>query len=38
LGEIKTIEEINGGDNLIDSKNIDPNKRPSTYMERWNTT
>jgi hypothetical protein len=38
LGEIKTIEEVNGGNNSTNSKNIDPEKRPFTFMEGWNTT
>jgi hypothetical protein len=27
LGERRTIEEVNGGDNSTNSKNIDPNRR-----------
>jgi hypothetical protein len=32
------VEEVNGEDNSTDSKNINPDKRPSTSMEGWNTT
>jgi hypothetical protein len=32
------VEEINGGDNSIDSKYTNQTKRPSTSMEGWNTT
>ncbi len=32
------VEEINGGDNSIDSKYTNQTKGPSTSRERWNTT
>jgi len=38
LGERKVVEEINGGDNSIDSKYTNQTKGPSTSMEGWNTT
>ncbi len=32
------VEEINGGDNSVDSKYTNQTKGPSTSMEGWNTT
>jgi hypothetical protein len=38
LGERRTIEEVNGGDNSIDSKNTNPTRRAIRTMEGWNAT
>jgi len=38
LGEIKTVEKVNGGNNSTNLKDIDLAKRPSTSMEGWNAT
>jgi hypothetical protein len=38
LGERRTVEAINGGENSIDLENITHIERPSTSMEGWNTT
>jgi len=32
------VEEVNGGDNSTDSKNIDPDKRAIHTHWGWNTT
>ncbi len=32
------VEKINGGNYSTNSKITNPNKRPSTSMEGWNTT
>jgi hypothetical protein len=38
LGERRIFEEVNDGDNSIDSKNTNLDKRAIHIMEGWNTT